>query len=106
MLAVSRSPDGFALLALLVSIGLPLVLAVILLFRAEKTALHNDEIIRQIARHGLTNRLIETERLLDHSQTSPRNKILKLVQPKQWQRSGLPDSSDSQDGDSEDEEDA
>ena len=74
-IAASRSPDGFALLALLVSIGLPVVLAVMLLFRAEKTALHNDEIVRQIARHGLTSRLIETEKLLDHAQASSRNKI-------------------------------
>jgi len=63
--AACRSPGDWALLALVISVAVPLVLAVVLLFRAEKTALHNDEIIRHVARTGLMPELIDAERLLD-----------------------------------------
>ena len=41
---------------------MPIVLGVILLCRSERSAIHSDEIIRQVARHGLTSKLIEAEK--------------------------------------------
>jgi len=64
-IAACRSPGDWSLLGLVISVAVPLVLAVVLLFRAEKTALHNDEIIRHVARTGLMPELIDAERLLD-----------------------------------------
>lgn len=65
--AACRSPGDWALLAMVISVAVPLILAVVLLLRAEKTALHNDEVIRHLARTGLMPELIDAERLLDGS---------------------------------------
>jgi len=64
-IAACRTPTDWALLALVISVAVPLVLAVVLLLRAERTSLHNDEIIRHVARTGLMPELIDAERLLD-----------------------------------------
>lgn len=84
----SRSPGGFALLALILSVAVPITLGVILLCRSEQAAIHSDEVIRQMARHGLTSKLIETEKLLDKPQSQPRPQILKF--PTLSQKRGLP----------------
>ena len=69
--AASQTPSGYSMLALVLSVAVPLMLGVILLCRAERSAIHSDEIIRQMARHGLSSRLIETEKLLSAQQIQP-----------------------------------
>jgi len=94
-LAVGTGPPiTLALLAVVVSVAVPITLAVLLLRSAERTALHNDEIIRQVARHGLTREMIETERLLNARIADPprlprprfripRHKPLRLARPEE-----------------------
>ncbi len=58
------SGSGLSALAFAVSVLGPIALAVWLIYRAEQTALHHDEIIRQVTRLGLTQEILDISRLL------------------------------------------
>ena len=59
-----RSPGGWLVLAFAASILVPVVLSVLVLWQADHSALHSDEIIQQVARHGLDRKVLNSNRLL------------------------------------------
>lgn len=68
------SGSGLSALAFAVSVLGPIALAVWLLHRSDQTALHHDEIIRQVTRLGLTQEILDVSRLL---QVRPQSGYLK-----------------------------
>lgn len=63
--AAVESGGIWLLLILASGILAPVILAVVLLTRAEKAALHNDEIWRVLDQHGIASNIIDTGKLLN-----------------------------------------
>lgn len=69
-IAAVDSGGVWLLLVLGSSILSPVILAVFLLFRADRMAIHNDEILQQLDQHGITSEIIDTLRLLQKPRTT------------------------------------
>jgi len=59
--AAIGAPRGWALLAFVVSLLGPTAIALVLLWRAERAAIHTSELLVEIVRYGLTSRLLEAQ---------------------------------------------
>jgi len=63
--AATGAPRGWALLAFIVSLLGPAAIALGLVWRAERAAIHTSELLVEIVRYGLPSRLIDASRLLE-----------------------------------------
>jgi hypothetical protein len=71
-LAAIQSPRGWMLLLFGGSVLVPILLAVVLLYRAEQAAIRRDEVLEQAVRHGLTGEIVHAALLPGKIEKPPR----------------------------------
>jgi hypothetical protein len=78
MMASISSSRGWALLLFAGSVLVPIVLGVLLLYRADQTRIHSDEVLNQAARDGLTGDMVRAA-LVEQGKVKDRSRRLVSV---------------------------
>jgi hypothetical protein len=103
LIVMTRTSGFWMVLLFLVAVLTPIVLGLVLLNHADRIAIRNDEIFRQIHEHGLTSEVIDTAALMKRQQEQQEGdsvfwQILRSIRSRMraWRSSGRQE--DSTDG--------
>jgi hypothetical protein len=80
--AAANSGGAWLVLVLAATIFAPIFLAMLILVQADRTAIHSDEVLLQLGRHGLGSEIVDASRVLQKPATPvklPRMPRLRLI---------------------------